>query len=256
MESLNFWSNGNFEVVNVTCAGVLPAGLSFRLSCRIKDKPAERSVLVGFPFPVTDETALKRALVAMACSAGRVQDSGRLVRLDFGDNVALPADFRFNDVPHAAWVRAYVYDQAATAFAQAVNDASISDRSRLQMTVNIPEMNPAFDTYRIGTMLEMIRRMALTVAYQEKNVRICVQQSLGEGVFQGLPLALASMRFVLEKMDWGERLGANAEPGQRRIRFGEVGKHVLSEDDDVCIVIAPQNVIGAEVSVIDVDGTL
>ena len=117
-----------------------------------------------------------------------------------------------------------------------------------QMSINIPEMNPAFDTYRIGTVLEMVRRMALTLAYQEKNVRICVQQALGEGVFQGLPLALSSMRFILEKMDWGTRLDANNENGKRRIRFGQVGKDVLSEDDDVCIVIAPQNTVGAEIT--------
>jgi adenylate kinase len=55
-------------------------------------------------------------------------------------------------------------------------------------------MNTAFDTYRIGTVLEMVRRMALTMVYQGKNVRVCVQQPLGEGIFVGLPLALASMR--------------------------------------------------------------
>lgn len=82
--------------------------------------------------------------------------------------------------------------------------------------------------------------MALTLAYQDKNVRICVQQALGEGIFVGLPLALSSMRYILEKMDWGTRLEKSSE-GEGRIRFGEVGSHVLQPDDDVCIVIAPQN---------------
>ena len=30
-------------------------------------------------------------------------------------------------------------------------------KSRLQIKVNFPEVNPAFDTYRIGTVLEMVR---------------------------------------------------------------------------------------------------
>ena len=36
-----------------------------------------------------------------------------------------------------------------------------------------------------------------------------------EGVFQGLPLALSSMRAVLERMDWGSQLdaGQKAQPG-------------------------------------------
>lgn len=29
-------------------------------------------------------------------------------------------------------------------------------RSRVQLKVNFPEVNPAFDTYRLGTILEMV----------------------------------------------------------------------------------------------------
>ena len=155
----------------------------------------------------------------------------------------MPLDFRFNEVPHAAWVRAYVYDLASTALARAVDDPALPDKSRLQMTINIPEMNPAFDTYRIGTVLELVRRMALTLAYQRKTVRICVQQALGEGIFVGLPLALSSMRPALERMDWGTRLAANSDGADQpsRIRFGALGGDVLAADDDVAIIIAPQN---------------
>jgi hypothetical protein len=249
MDKANFWTASNFVIKSVNCLGVVEAGLKLSLDCEIRDKPEKRTVTAPFPFPVLDDVMLKRALVQMAINAKRLEDTGRIVSLEFGEQCVLPLDFRFNDVPHAAWVRAYIYDMAANAFAQAINDPSIPNKSRLQMHVNVPEVNPAFDTYRIGTMLEMVRRMALTAAYQGKNVRICVQQALGEGIFVGLPLALSSMRFVLEKMDWGTRLDANAPAdGQRRIRFGEVGKHVLAEDDDVCIVIAPQNVVGAEVT--------
>lgn len=103
---------------------------------------------------------------------------------------------------------------AAEAVMRAVSDPSIQDKSRLQMRVNFPEVgasnrsssdcfaasapiaavitctmlllctqvNPAFDTYRIGTLLEMVRTIALRLAEQRGlRVRVCVQQSLGEG---------------------------------------------------------------------------
>ena len=93
-------------------------------------------------------------------------------------------------------------------YGKAISDPTIQDKSRLQIKVNFPEVNPAFDTYRLGTMLELVRDIALAQAYDGKRVRICVQQPLGEGIFVGLPLALASMRKVMEKMDWGARVNA------------------------------------------------
>jgi hypothetical protein len=36
-------------------------------------------------------------------------------------------------------------------------------KSRMQIKVNFPEVNPAFDTYRIGTVLEMVRTSVCTV---------------------------------------------------------------------------------------------
>ena len=64
------------------------------------------------------------------------------------------------------------------------------------------------------------------------------------------------MRVVLEKMDWGNELTAEqkAKPTdiesprkEALIRFGRIGADVLADDDDVVIVIAPQNVVGAMV---------
>jgi adenylate kinase len=52
--------------------------------------------------------------------------------------------------------------------------------------VNFPEVNPAFDTYRVGTILEMVRQIVLTLTIQEgKRVRVCIQQSMGLGIFTG-----------------------------------------------------------------------
>ena len=40
------------------------------------------------------------------------------------------------------------------------------------------------DVYRIGTLLEMVREMAYQLAVDGKLVKVCVQQSMGQGVFQ------------------------------------------------------------------------
>ena len=50
--------------------------------------------------------------------------------------------------------------------------------------VTIPELNPEMDVYRIGTLLEMVREIAYVVALDGKKVKVCVQQAMGEGVFQ------------------------------------------------------------------------
>jgi len=97
-------------------------------------------------------------------------------------------------------------------------------------------------------MLELVRDMALSQAYEGKKVRVCVQQPLGEGIFVGLPLALASMRVVMEKMDWGVRPSTSAD-GQESagtksaafIRFGAIGADQAADDDDLFIIVAPQN---------------
>lgn len=48
----------------------------------------------------------------------------------------------------------------------------------------IPELNPEMDVYRIGTMLEMAREIAWQLAQDGRSVKVCVQQSMGQGVFQ------------------------------------------------------------------------
>ena len=48
----------------------------------------------------------------------------------------------------------------------------------------IPELNPEMDVYRIGTLLEMVREIAYVLAQDGKRVKVCVQQSMGQGVFQ------------------------------------------------------------------------
>lgn len=40
------------------------------------------------------------------------------------------------------------------------------------------------DVYRIGTLLELARELAETFAQDGDHVKVCVQQSMGQGVFQ------------------------------------------------------------------------
>lgn len=111
-------------------------------------------------------------------------------------------------------------------------------------------MNPEFDTYRIGTMLELVREIVISLLERDAyKIKICVQQSLGEGIRSGLPISLGSMRAFLERMDWGSipqqykfQPQDNIKPrSEALIRFGQIGKDQVFPDDDLFIIIAPQN---------------
>lgn len=38
--------------------------------------------------------------------------------------------------------------------------------------------------YRVGTLLELVRELADALAADGRTVKVCVQQALGQGVFQ------------------------------------------------------------------------
>ena len=261
----NFWTGGSFKVQNVQVETVYETHMDLKVIVNIRGKlQTRKNIKVPFSSPIRDETDLKRVLIEMAYNEKKIRQTANLAQLKFGEDFSMPSNLRRNDVPHEKWVRSYMYTAASNAFSKAITDPTIPNKSKLQIKVNFPEVNPAFDTYRLGTMLEMVRDIALSQAYEGKNVRICVQQPLGEGIFQGLPLALASMRKVMERMDWGkqmnEQLNAKDAFLQRQseskenddsqmintqIRFGAIGADQVMEDDDCFIVVAPQNVVGA-----------
>jgi hypothetical protein len=61
-------------------------------------------------------------------------------------------------------VRSYMYESVSLAVRRVINEKDAEKlksenivKSRMQIKVNFPEVNPAFDTYRIGTVLEMVR---------------------------------------------------------------------------------------------------
>eukprot|EP00578_Thalassiosira_sp_NH16_P031369 CAMPEP_0181081364 /NCGR_PEP_ID=MMETSP1071-20121207/3063_1 /TAXON_ID=35127 /ORGANISM="Thalassiosira sp., Strain NH16" /LENGTH=270 /DNA_ID=CAMNT_0023162907 /DNA_START=1016 /DNA_END=1828 /DNA_ORIENTATION=- len=135
--------------------------------------------------------------------------------------------------------------------------------NRMKMTVMFPEMNPQMDSYRIGTLLELSRSMAIKLAEQNLRVRVCVQGSMGVGIFTGVPKQLNGVHTLLQRMDW------QSGPGEENegmvgdfVNFGFVGKeHVVNfnrgegdtpdtQQDDVFIIICPQNMVGLESSII------
>lgn len=59
-----------------------------------------------------------------------------------------------------------------------------------------------------------------------------------------MPLSLAGVRRILDEfMDWTWREGGDEEPGGN-IRIGAVSAEDVYPDDDVLIIIAPQNIVG------------
>eukprot|EP00959_Pyramimonas_sp_CCMP1952_P423793 8877347-Pyramimonas_sp.AAC.1 len=84
----------------------------------------------------------------------------------------------------------------------------------------------------------MIRGIVTELVQDGKKVKICVQGSMGQGVFQGLPLSLAGVRRIMEAMDWGEDMLGNF------VNLGEVGPEEVKPSDDVIIVFSPSSIVG------------
>ncbi|KAK1288672.1 hypothetical protein QJS10_CPB19g00648 [Acorus calamus] len=108
-----------------------------------------------------------------------------------------------------------------------------------KVEINIPELNPEMDVYRIGTLMELVRALALSFADDGKHVKVCVQGSMGEGALAGMPLQLAGCRKILEGMDWG-----SYDAKGIFINIGSIGAKEVDEQDDIYILVAPQNAVG------------
>ncbi|KAI9117339.1 hypothetical protein K1719_011505 [Acacia pycnantha] len=142
---------------------------------------------------------------------------------------------RLNNIPHSREIRKYFYDDLLQATERAIRDG----KTRLKVDINIPELNPEMDVYRIGTLMELVRALALSFADDGKHVKVCVQGSMGEGALAGMPLQLAGTRKILEFMDWGD-YGAKGT----FIKIGSIGAAEVDEQDDMYILVAPQNAVG------------
>jgi adenylate kinase len=289
----NFWSRGMYALTASRAVAVSAAGVELETTAVRQGKAPELSRAIvswtaaGVATSPSDERALLVALVRLANALGRPRDGAVLLRLAVGRGAGwrLPADWRLNATPHPPAVRHVFYDDVQAALVAALRQRDVP--SRLRVTVQPPELNQAMDVYRGATLLELTRELAIWLATEGTlrtgddaadqpppglrglNVRVCVQGSMGAGVFQGLPLAIAGLRKTLEAMDWqqeaGERYdgllgpaGDAAQPGERyadataggargRVRFGALEAGVVAADDDVVIVLAPQSMVGVDV---------
>ncbi|KAK1323588.1 hypothetical protein QJS10_CPA02g01229 [Acorus calamus] len=131
---------------------------------------------------------------------------------------------RLNNIPHSREIRKYFYDDIIYATQRAIEDGRI----RLKVEINIPELNPEMDVYRIGTLMELVRALALSFADDGKHVKVCVQGSMGEGALAGMPLQLAGCRKILEGMDWG-----SYDAKGIFINIGSIGAKEVEEQDDI-----------------------
>uniref|UniRef100_A0A7S0RJM4 DUF1995 domain-containing protein n=1 Tax=Pyramimonas obovata TaxID=1411642 RepID=A0A7S0RJM4_9CHLO len=142
-----------------------------------------------------------------------------------------------NNTPHLRETRQFFYKDIADSIVRAVEGGE----KRMRVKSEFPEMNTDMDVYRIGTALEMIRVMVTELVQDGKRVKICVQGSMGQGVFQGLPLSLAGVRRIMEAMDWGEDMLGNF------INLAEVGPDQVQPNDDVIIVFSPTSIVGSSI---------
>ncbi|KAL2929924.1 Adenylate kinase 5 chloroplastic [Bienertia sinuspersici] len=142
---------------------------------------------------------------------------------------------RLNNIPHSREIREYFYDDVLQSTLRAVNDG----KKRLKVEISIPELDPSTDVYRIGTLMELVRIISLSFADDGKRVKVCVQGSMGEGALAGMPLQLAGTRKILEFMDWGDY-----EAKGTFINIGSIGGKEVDEQDDMFILVAPQNAVG------------
>jgi len=175
----------------------------------------------------------------------------------------LKENLYLNQVPHNRYVRKYFYEMVSKAVLDAVQLCSEGKiGNRMKTTIMFPEMNPSMDSYRIGTLLEAVRCIAITLAEQNLRVRVCVQGSMGVGIFTGLPKQLSGVSALLSRMDWQSNEGEENEGMIGNfVNFGAIGaEHVVNgggtdtngneiHQDDVFLLICPQSMVGLESSI-------
>eukprot|EP00752_Nemacystus_decipiens_P002440 g2297.t1 len=213
---------------------------------KVQESKETVRVSFGVNSPLVTAEAVKRRLMEMSREQGMTKSTATIYKIPVGMYGGLPFNLLLNNVPHSKMARNFIYKGAAEALVNAVQDPSVPRRMKLVCTV--PELNVAMDTYRVGTMLEMVRELAYSMADVGLNTRILIQPSMGEGIFKSLPLALAGVMSIMRGMDWEEGLVGT------HVNFGELGNEKdLSPEDDVVLVISPQSIAGYSVHPLLVD---
>ena len=297
MASANVWSGGSFVLQHARLMDVSLQALQIQVDILRRNKETtqetvmidmnadpipekSRSTAANLP-PVSDDLNRRpiddwTRRMSRFCwmIPGQASVSGKLLQLSLqlsGSPIhKLPENMYLNQVPHNVYVRQYFYDVATQAVIEAVRRVRNAApgtviNNRLQVTCQFPELNPSMDSYRIGTLLELVRTISLSLATQHGlRVRVCVQGSMGVGIFTGTPKSLSGVPALLQRMDWQSNEGeAHSGIVGSYINFGAIGPEhvvdqVLDEDgttvlqhaDDVFILLAPQSMVGTDSSII------
>eukprot|EP00978_Attheya_sp_CCMP212_P006569 scaffold15258_cov49-Attheya_sp.AAC.5 len=284
----NAFTGGSYKIEDSTIVDFDPDSITMDVTVKIRSKePTTERVtfpLDAYPvegkqrqfkaqplIPLADESVnpvddFMRRVCRLCHIVGRPGDTGKVIQLGIQIGGAGVGDLKenmyLNQVPHNRYVRKYFYDMAANATLDAVIQCSNGELSnRMIMTAMFPEMNTQMDSYRIGTLLELTRSVAIKLAEQNLRVRVCVQGSMGVGIFTGVPKTLSGVSTLLQRMDWQSEEGEENEGLVGNfVNFGAVGKeHVVNahidsdgnpvEQDDVFLLVCPQNMLGLECSI-------
>ncbi|CEL98581.1 unnamed protein product [Vitrella brassicaformis CCMP3155] len=270
MTKANFWQAGLFVIDDALLVdmtedeAIVNLTITERKLFGSDKKTTLETVAIPFDGRVTTVDGLKQALMALSRRADRAKSIASLMAIPIGSSQELPMGLNVNSVPMSQAVREWFYRSAAFAVHQAVIDRDYAS-SKMRLRINVPETNPTIDTYRVATLMELVREVALYVVKETgRNVKICIQGAVEIGFRQGTPLPLAGVRKMFGMMDWGD----GSEPYQPReepiparglkslsevvaaeslpprldgkVRFGGVGPQFVEDDDDIFIVFCPQ----------------
>mmetsp|Transcript_22625 Transcript_22625/g.67879 ORF Transcript_22625/g.67879 Transcript_22625/m.67879 type:complete len:473 (-) Transcript_22625:45-1463(-) len=262
MKQANARTGGSAVLESVVLESLDAKGLKFR--CSVK----RRLGGLGRNFETTDETAeaawtdidanekagsaidgatAQRRLMQAACKLGLSRAAAELLDAEFpgglGDAGALPDNLWLNNVPASKLARSHMAEACIAAVLDALGDPDAPPT--LKVNVKPPELDVEMDTYRVGTLLELVRSLAFRIIDGTgRRVRICVQAPMGEGIFAGMPLSLNGVRKLLELMDWG---GQEVGGEDDMIRFGAINAQSVDKKDEVFLLIAPQSIVGSSI---------
>ena len=287
----NMWMGGSYTIVDATITDITYNELHIVANVQDGQKMVNESIAISlnahpisgmvktYPtLPVLDSSVLDHAssipidnfcrrMIRLCNIVKAYGATGKMIQMGVqlgGKGVGkLRNDLYLNQVPHNRYVRQYFYDMASEAALDATVLCSKKQfTNRMKMTVMFPEMNPSMDSYRIGTLLELARSIAIKLAEQNLRVRVCVQGSMGVGIFTGIPKQLTGVHTLMQRMDWQSSPGEENEGmvGEY-INFGYIGKEQVVnyksgsgdtaeiQQDDAFLLICPQNMIGLESSI-------
>lgn len=200
-------------------------------SRRSSPAPARRTAAAACrPFAVASCHRQAARRLRICSSAAEAGSNGSAIATT--TSISIPT--RLNTIPHERSTRQWFYKDGVEGIRKAVAAGEI----RVAARCTIPELNTEFDVYRAGTLLEWVRDIATALAGDGLTVKVCVQQALGEGVFQGMPMSLNGIMRIMGQMDWGTV--------KDRVVLGNLGGKEV-EGADVFVCIAPQNIVGHSV---------